>query len=998
MNITQGNDFLKFKNEKIKDTNVVSNELINSSEKTIIEGFSSCKKTQKFPSSIPEDSIEKNSNGSNSGFELGSGELDTDTVNKDDHGRYLQLTDELERLLAIYKDIHSELVEATDEYLGDRNVDKNVYAGFIDTLSEKPKYEGCYRDRGDRAIPNLQRIGGAAYKFDVEACAQRAWDKGHTVFGLQNRWGSDSRTTCWTGTELDRAKKYGIGINYRWTWATSQRMGFRYTNNQDIKFHLFPEGVFLTYSGSTATKIDDFQSSPRWTWWTGWGPGWYSKGGRTVYGQSNTDKFSFYRWWWWWRRHRWWGTWFGWGRVNYLDRNWVGRDMWWTGISGLRYTRSRWWSKDYWIRSSGSKAKQEKWKRGKTDKYTKWTPTESNNNRSDTRNLEDIPIKCDDGYALSGYKLFMKYGKRETTGYYKEANRDHGGNDYGFFRNYSLDQCKSYCDKRSGCKGFNFAKNGSGCWIKYGISGGRNTGSYDFYHRQVGRKNYMRYWYRCRKWDGSLQCRETSTKWNSSGGGNSVYLDRHGLYCNENEVIGKVEMENNADRSKYRFNFSCCKNTNPKGCFLIMQDDGNLVMYKGSGPQDNRGTLWASNTNGRVGNIKIQEWIDNRKNGRSYLRSGEYLKAGEYIASDNGKMRAQLQTNGNFVVRRAISRCTTGTDGNKYGRGWGNAVYTLPENNVKDLNKAVYIDKDKNVTTIPKNMLDGGMEFTKITDMDTYGNDIRTVTVENAGARYGEYDCQSYIDRYPDLQRAFGTSCTDSNTRDRAKKHWETRGQREGRIAGKSDADPYECKKACVEDPRCGSFVMKDDKCVLKNKNAFPVGDRHKKKGTDMYIRSKSANNDSSCISDVQAVSTTEYSEIMKDMKDGGKSTGVMNRNTPCGLKRTTTDERKNLQEKGDTIKLKIDEILSEMDGLTKVAQYYMAKKPEMKQKVNNMIDQYTKSFKKIKKYKKSKDLLTQYEENTDLLMASNNYKYVLWSVGAIVALIAVIQFMKKRN
>ena len=134
----------------------------------------------------------------------------------------------------------------------------------------------------------------------------------------------------------------------------------------------------------------------------------------------------------------------------------------------------------------------------------------------------------------------MKYGQRETTGYYKESNRDHGGNDYGFFRNYSMDQCKSYCDKRSNCKGFNFAKNGSGCWIKHGISGGRNTGSYDFYHRQVGRKNYMRYWYRCRKWEGSLQCREASTKWNYSGNGNSVYLDRHGLYCNGRLYYQKV--------------------------------------------------------------------------------------------------------------------------------------------------------------------------------------------------------------------------------------------------------------------------------------------------------------------------------------------------------------------------------------------------------------------------------------------------------------------------
>jgi len=30
--------------------------------------------------------------------------------------------------------------------------------------------------------------------------------------------------------------------------------------------------------------------------------------------------------------------------------------------------------------------------------------------------------------------------------------------------------------------------------------------------------------------------------------------------------------------------------------FAIMQNDGNFVLYRGSGPSDNHGSLWASNT------------------------------------------------------------------------------------------------------------------------------------------------------------------------------------------------------------------------------------------------------------------------------------------------------------------------------------------------------------------------------------------------------------------
>jgi hypothetical protein len=148
----------------------------------------------------------------------------------------------------------------------------------------------------------------------------------------------------------------------------------------------------------------------------------------------------------------------------------------------------------------------------------------------------------------------------------------------------------------------------------------------------------------------------------------------------------------------------------------------------------------------------------------------------------------------------------------------------------------------------------------------------------------------------------------------------------------------------------------------------------------------------------VKAVSTTEFSAMMKGLANGGRPTSTINRNTPCGLKRDTTDERNNLEGKGRELELKIDAILDEMNNLTKVAQKYMAEKPMMKQKVSSMIEEYNKSFKTIKKYRKSKDLLNQYEQGTDLLMTSNNYNYVLWSVGAIAVLIAVIQIMKKRN
>ena len=1011
MNIIQGNDYLRLNSNKLGGTQTVSEDLLQSMNSNIIEGFSSCKKTQKYPDVISDSVISKNGDDKDAGgYQLSNGDLDADKANKEDANRYDNLSDELMRLIAMYKDVHGKLVDATDDYLGERGVDKNVYAGFIDKFSDKPKYQGCFRDSSNRAIPTIQRDGNRGYyRFDVEKCAQRAWDKGHTVFGMQNIQGNDTeRTTCWTGTDLDKAKKYGEGIDYSWTWAGVQRMGWSYSNSTDLKLQLFPNGNLVSYTGKKADSEDDFNIWPKWSWWTGWSPGFYAKDGRRVVGQTYTDKFSFYRWWWWWRRGQ---QYYGGGKVNYLDRQWVGGDFWSTGLSGVRLSRPSWWSINYWVRASGSKAIKKNYK----DKYTDWTSTKAGGgNNWDTRQLEDIPIKCDDGYVLQGYHLNSQYGKYKTKNY-TQRNTAFG---YGVYKWMwgNVDKLKSECDKDDRCNGVttykneNYTRNGGEYaygWLgSYGADSyslSRYSGTswakrYTFHGRKKEQDIKIRYWYRCAKWDGSLQCRQTSTSWNDSGGGNTHYLDRHPIYCKESETISDIRMENSDDRKKYRFNFSCCKNSNVSGCYLIIQNDGNLVIYKGTSPQDNRGQMWATNTSGQTGNLRVQEWLDKRKNGKNYIRSGEFLKRGEFIASDNGMVRAQLQNNGNFVVRRALSNCMTGSDKKRYGKGWANSVYTIPKNNVDDINKAVYIDKEKNVTTIPSNMLEGGLEFTKIPGMDSTGHDISQVRVKDRGGRFGTYDCQSYINRYPDLQRAFGASCEDPETARKAKEHWEKYGKREGRNAGKSTADPYECEKACIEDPNCGSFVMKDDLCMLKNNNAFPKGDRIKRNGHDLYIRSKSANNDSSCTSKVEAVSTTNYSSIMKGMANGGNAVGTMRRNTACGLKRDTSSERKNLQDRGRTIEIKIEQILAEMDGLTKAAQRYMAQKPLMKQNVSKMIEEYKKSFKDINKYKKSKKLLTQYEENTDLLMTSNNYKYVMWSVGAIVTLIVVIQIMKNRN
>jgi len=70
---------------------------------------------------------------------------------------------------------------------------------------------------------------------------------------------------------------------------------------------------------------------------------------------------------------------------------------------------------------------------------------------------------------------------------------------------------------------------------------------------------------------------------------------------------------------------------------LVMQNDGNLVLYDG-GSQ----ALWASNSNTSTSEQKPQT--------KNSLKEDERLNHGEQLTSTNGKYRALMQNDGNFVL------------------------------------------------------------------------------------------------------------------------------------------------------------------------------------------------------------------------------------------------------------------------------------------------------------------------------------------------------------
>jgi uncharacterized small protein (DUF1192 family) len=64
-----------------------------------------------------------------------------------------------------------------------------------------------------------------------------------------------------------------------------------------------------------------------------------------------------------------------------------------------------------------------------------------------------------------------------------------------------------------------------------------------------------------------LKCRTLSTPFNDEGAGNAVYLDRHDVRCEPNELLGQFRLvregNDKGPTGRYRYDYTCCKIISP---------------------------------------------------------------------------------------------------------------------------------------------------------------------------------------------------------------------------------------------------------------------------------------------------------------------------------------------------------------------------------------------------------------------------------------------------
>ena len=379
---------------------------------------------------------------------------------------------------------------------------------------------------------------------------------------------------------------------------------------------------------------------------------------------------------------------------------------------------------------------------------------------------------------------------------------------------------------------------------------------------------------------------------------------------------------------------------NPGGnYFLILQDDGNMCIYKGSGPSDNQGAIWCSNTNGQQRESNTTKKADKSRFGRNYLLTGEQLLPNEFLGSNDGSIYLLMQTDGNLVLYTSTSSLSCSTKyGKDVGSENGNAIYEIKQyGNQSNLGKLGYVDADSVLYDYPA----GNKQYTNTystmyKDLDTYGNDI-------PGA-------------------AFGNSSVDS------------------------------CMTTCNNNPECSGFVIDvggnyNKTCFPKTNQMFPYGGPTRiLDGIDLYIRDNIPSSLPIGVSkDTKNIDSIKFQNYINKGAIGNK----------YGLANATSAQREELEQ----LQSRMNILSSQINNLT--GKFSAGSNIVEEQSENNVssIDNYLTVLKKtnqkmmgIAENSTTNNILN----DSDIVVLQKNYEYLFWSILAAGTVLVSMNIIKK--
>jgi hypothetical protein len=330
--------------------------------------------------------------------------------------------------------------------------------------------------------------------------------------------------------------------------------------------------------------------------------------------------------------------------------------------------------------------------------------------------------------------------------------------------------------------------------------------------------------------------------------------------------------------------------TNPtNNYFLILQDDGNLCIYLGSGPNDNQGGIWCAMTDGQQQQGNPLMVAANNKFGQNWMPNGSALAPGEYLSSTNGNLALMMQSDGNLVLYtfQMAENCQKMADGKKGGGVGANALYELNEVGVPaNLAQLGYVDQDSQLHTYPSTNMTYTNTYTTMTGTDSQGYDI-------SGAAYG-------------------------------------------------NATVAQCQTSCNNNTDCAGFAFSNNVCYPKTSSMYPVGQMEVNPNVDLYLRNVTPASPPIGVStNTNNIDTVLYQNYI----NGGAI------DESYGLSQATSVQKQQLQQMQTKLNLLSNQINNLTNQFTSGGQQVNQQSETNIQGINTYVKDIKKINKKIKNY-----------------------------------------------
>jgi hypothetical protein len=369
--------------------------------------------------------------------------------------------------------------------------------------------------------------------------------------------------------------------------------------------------------------------------------------------------------------------------------------------------------------------------------------------------------------------------------------------------------------------------------------------------------------------------------------------------------------------------------------YLILQDDGNIYIYRGSGPNDNQGQIWSSETSGQQQQPNPAYAAANGKYGQNWIASGSTLASGDFVGSTDGSTYLLMQSDGNLVLYTSTNgeNCQKMKDGNTGGGAYGNALYELSSVGVPgNMGKVAYVDSNSILYPYPDSSVGLSNDYNSYTNFSSTGNDISDSSFSNA--------------------------TVDS------------------------------CKSACNDLKNCYGFDFDktNNVCYPKNNQMYPKGSKTTNSSVDLYVRKPQITNLPTGVSDkIFSTDSLTYDNYTKSNDDIGSSYGLSNANSV---------EKQQL----DQLKSRLDQLSQQLTDSTGSLNSDGIKVENQSTLQTQSIGKYLKEYKNTNNMikKMSSSGMEGIIRDSDITVLQENYNYYFWSILAVGTVLVTMNVTKQ--